>query len=146
MVRSRSSTPKATSALLELTADQGQDKEPPKPGRMTFDHDGNLYVVERANCQIFVFDKDRKFKFKFGGIGDKRGEFKLLQDVAVDRQGRIYATDSRWSADPGIRQKGRLTSTASANATKGRRACPFPLECLLTATTRCGWSTRPSIA
>ncbi|MHB9035825.1 MAG: NHL repeat-containing protein [Armatimonadota bacterium] len=79
---------------LDLPADEGHDNETPKPGRMTFDRDGNLYIVDRANSRIFVFDKERKFKFKFGRIGDKRGEFKLLQDVAVDKQGRIYATDA----------------------------------------------------
>lgn len=79
---------------LDLPADNDPSKETPKPGRMTIDRDGNLYVVDRANCQIFVFDKDRKFSYKFGVIGDKRGQFKLLQDVAVDRQGRIYAADA----------------------------------------------------
>jgi tripartite motif-containing protein 71 len=81
-------------STLDLPAEQASDKEPPKAGRMTFDRDGNLYIVDRANCRIFVFDKDRKFRFSFGGIGEKRGQFKLLQDVAVDRQGRIYAADA----------------------------------------------------
>lgn len=81
-------------STLELPAEQNSGKDVPKPGRMTFDRDGNLYMVDRANCQVFVFDKDRKFKFKFGEIGNKRGQFKLLQDVAVDRQGRIYTADA----------------------------------------------------
>jgi len=68
--------------------------EAPKPGRMTFDRDGSLYVVDRANSEVLVFDKERRLKLRFGGIGDKRGEFRLLQDVAVDRQGRIYAADA----------------------------------------------------
>ena len=85
---------RADISTLELPSDEKQGREAPKPGRMTFDRDGNLCVVDRANCQVIVFDKDRKFKFRFGGIGDKRGEFKLLQDVAVDRQGRFYTADS----------------------------------------------------
>ena len=83
---------KGEASTLELPAEEV--KQPPKPGRMTFDRDGNLYVVDRANCRIYVFDKERKLKLKLGGMGDKRGEFKMLQDVAVDRQGRIYALDS----------------------------------------------------
>ena len=83
---------KGEMTALELPAEQAQ--ESPKPGRMTLDQDGNLYVVERTNCRVYVFDKGKKLKFKLGGIGDKRGEFKMLQDVAVDRQGRIYALDS----------------------------------------------------
>ncbi|HUV04162.1 MAG TPA: 6-bladed beta-propeller [Armatimonadota bacterium] len=82
--------PKGEVSTLELPTGEG----PAKPGRMTFDRDGNLYVVERTACRIYVFDKERKLKFKLGGKGDKRGEFKVLQDVAVDRQGRIYALDS----------------------------------------------------
>lgn len=79
---------------VELPADKDYGKETPKPGRMAMDRDGNLCVVDRANSQILVFDKDRKFKLKFGGVGEKRGEFKLIQDVATDRQGRIYVSDS----------------------------------------------------
>ena len=77
---------------LQLEAAEGDDT--PKPGRMTFDRDGNLYVVDQANCRLYVFDKERKLKIKLGGRGEKRGEFKMLQDVAVDRQGRIYALDA----------------------------------------------------
>lgn len=65
-----------------------------RPGRMTCDRDGNLYVVERESCRIFVFGIDRNLKFQFGGIGEKRGQFKMLQDIATDRQGRIYALDA----------------------------------------------------
>lgn len=79
-------------STLEFPSQEGEDA--PKPGRMTFDRDGNLYVVDRANNRIYVFDKEKKLKFKLGGIGDKRGQFKMLQDVAVDRQGRIYGLDS----------------------------------------------------
>lgn len=79
---------------VEIPADDSAGGDPPKPGRMTFDQDGNLYIVDRANCRILVFDKQRKFKRRFGAVGDKRGEFKLPQDVAVDRQGRIYVTDA----------------------------------------------------
>lgn len=83
---------KGNTGTIDLPSDE--DQKPPKPGRMTFDREGNLYVVDRVNCQVYVFDKKRKFKFKFGGIGEKRGEFKMLQDVAVDYQGRIYTLDS----------------------------------------------------
>lgn len=79
-------------ATFEIPAGEGD--QPPKPGRMVFDRDGNLYVVDRANSRICVFDKDRKMKLTVGGKGDKKGQFRQLHDVAVDRQGRIYALDS----------------------------------------------------
>jgi tripartite motif-containing protein 71 len=77
---------------LDLPPIEGKD--PPKPGRMTFDQDGNLYVVDRTNNQILAFDKERKLKFRIAALPSDRFEFKLLQDVAVDRQGRIYALDA----------------------------------------------------
>ena len=83
---------KGEKSTLELPADEG--KPAPKPGRMTVDRDNNLYIIDRANNRIYIFDKDRKLKQKIGGTGSKRGEFKTLQDIAVDRQGRIYALDS----------------------------------------------------
>lgn len=63
----------------------------PQPGRMDFDRDGNLYLVDEANCRICVFDKDGNLKLRVGGKGFKRGEFEKLRDVAVDETGRIYA-------------------------------------------------------
>ena len=79
-------------SLLEIPS--AENEEAPKPGRMVFDRDGNLYVVERANGRIFIFDKNLKFKLKFGSVGNDRGQFKMLEDVAVDLQGRIFALDS----------------------------------------------------
>lgn len=72
----------------------GEDKVTPKPGRMTFDKDGNLYVVDQATNCILVMNKDLKLDHRIGSYGKKRGQFKSLQDVAVDRQGRVYALDS----------------------------------------------------
>lgn len=77
---------------INLEAPEGDKKA--RPGRMAFDRDGNLYVVDRENSRLYVLDKDRKLKMRIGGKGSKRGEFRQLQDVAVDRQGRIYALDA----------------------------------------------------
>lgn len=79
-------------ATLQIPAQTGL--LPPKPGRMSFDQDGNLYVLDRSNGQICVFDKNRQFRLRFGAMGSKRGEFRMPQDVAVDRLGRIHVLDS----------------------------------------------------
>ncbi|MHB9126336.1 MAG: 6-bladed beta-propeller, partial [Armatimonadota bacterium] len=52
------------------------------------DRDGNLYVVDTRNNRVVVFNSDRTVKF----IIEK--DFRSLQDVAVDRQGRIYTLDA----------------------------------------------------
>ncbi len=84
--------PGGRTSSIELPRPEGD--APPSPGRMAFDREGNLYVVDRANCRLYVLDRDRKLKLRLGGEGSRRGEFRRLQDVAVDRQGRIYALDS----------------------------------------------------
>lgn len=73
---------------------ESNGEEKPLLGRIKLDRTGNLYVIDKANGHIYVFDKKADLKFKVGIKGDKRGEFNSLEDVAVDRQGRIYALDS----------------------------------------------------
>lgn len=90
---------------LDLPCDEGD--QPPKPGRMAFDRNGSLYVIDTANSRICIFDKDRKPLFKFGRKGNKRGEFTAVQDVAVDRQGRIYITDLEGSPVQVFDKKGK---------------------------------------
>lgn len=97
--------PKGEVSKFDLPAVEGGDA--PKPGRMTFDRDGNLYVVDRANCRVLIFDKDHKLKQSIGGKGDKRGQFKSLEDVAVDRQGRVYALDSEGTPVQVFDKKGK---------------------------------------
>ncbi len=82
-----------TMTTLALPA-AGEKGLPPKPGRLATDRDDNLYVVDRANGRVCVFDRAQKFKYAVGSLGDKEGQFKELQDIAVDRQGRLYALDA----------------------------------------------------
>jgi DNA-binding beta-propeller fold protein YncE len=84
----------AKGEVTKLDIPKADGEETPKPGKMSFDDDDNLYVVDRANDKICVFGGDRKLKSKIGGRGDKRGLFKTLQDMAVDRSGRVYALDA----------------------------------------------------
>jgi DNA-binding beta-propeller fold protein YncE len=72
----------------------GEKGNAPKPGRLATDRDDNLYVVDRANGRVCVFDKAQKFKFSVGSLGDREGQFKTLQDIAIDRAGRLFALDA----------------------------------------------------
>lgn len=66
------------------------------PVALSFDRDGNLYVVDQQypRHQVLVFDKEGNLKLKFGyfGIGD--GMFSYPTDVLVDDGGNIYVADS----------------------------------------------------
>jgi len=108
---------------LEIPAPEG--KEPPKPGRMSFDQDGNLYVVDRANNEILVFDKQRKIKIRIAAQESDRYKFKLLQDVAVDRQGRIYALDSMGAPVQVFDRNGKYMYRFGFNG-EGERDLAFP--------------------
>jgi sugar lactone lactonase YvrE len=53
------------------------------------------YVSDIGNHFIRVYDKrDGKLLFKFGGLGEKEGEFNKPSSLAVDTEGNVYVTDS----------------------------------------------------
>jgi tripartite motif-containing protein 71 len=76
--------------LGEPGSEDGQFNE---PFGMTFDSDGNLYVVDRRNWRVQKFDATGEFVMSFGSRGDKNGEFINPRDVTVDAEGNIYVTD-----------------------------------------------------
>lgn len=62
---------------------------PISPGNMAIDSADYLYMVDRANQRIIVFNSNLQFKRQ---ILVKRG--RGLKDVKVDKQGRIYVLNS----------------------------------------------------
>ena len=65
------------------------------PGRLCFDSEGNLYVVDRERAEILVYNAAGDFQFRFGGRGEGSGKFRLISGVAVDSIGQIYVADSK---------------------------------------------------
>ena len=55
------------------------------PGRMAIDSDGNIYITDRANNRILIFNSNLKFNKEV--IKDSKIRF---NDIKVDRQGYIY--------------------------------------------------------
>lgn len=55
------------------------------PGRMTIDPEGNIYITDRANNRILVFNSNLKFNKEV--IKESKIRF---NDIKVDRQGYIY--------------------------------------------------------
>ncbi len=96
---------KGESSAFEIP--KGDAKETPKPGRLVLDRDGNLYVVDRANERLCVFDAKKALKFCITGTDAKHG-FKGLQDAMVDRQGRIYTLDKSGMPVQVFDKKGKL--------------------------------------
>jgi DNA-binding beta-propeller fold protein YncE len=73
-----------------------------EPRGMSSDHDGNIYVAEMVNHRVQVLRNDGSFlrawgKGGTGGydqVGSGYGEFRLPYQTAVDRQGRVWVTDT----------------------------------------------------
>lgn len=61
--------------------------------RVAEDGLGNLYALGGFNEAIFKYNPKGKFTNQFGSSGDEAGQFRALLDLAVDGQGRVYASD-----------------------------------------------------
>jgi len=62
---------------------------------ITRDSKGNYLVVDKLKCAVMVFDKDFKFLTQFGYRGLKPGNLIAPDDIAIDKNDRIYVTQSR---------------------------------------------------
>lgn len=67
-----------------------------RPNAVAFDSRGNIFVSDGyGNQRVVEFTPEGKFVRIFGGRkGNGDGEMAMVHGVAVDAQGRVYATDS----------------------------------------------------
>lgn len=62
--------------------------------RIAVDGEGNVYLLGNfSNGVVFKFGPTGKYVNKFGSMGDKPGQFRAADAIAVDGQGRIYVSD-----------------------------------------------------
>jgi DNA-directed RNA polymerase subunit RPC12/RpoP len=54
---------------------------------------GNIYVLGSFNDAVFKYSPEGRFLNTFGGDGDGPGQFRAVQAIAVDGQGRVYVSD-----------------------------------------------------
>lgn len=65
------------------------------PTMMTFDNSRRiLYVVDRDNARVQMFEPDRTFIDKWGTPGTGNGEFDGLTSIAIGAGGNVYVTDT----------------------------------------------------
>jgi len=62
---------------------------------ITRDSKGNYLVVDKLKCAVMVFDKDFKFLTQFGYRGLKPDNLIAPDDITIDKNDRIYVTQSR---------------------------------------------------
>lgn len=61
--------------------------------RVAVDGLGNIYAAGRFNNAIFKFGPNGKYITRFGGKGDGPGQFRALDAIAADGQGRVFVGD-----------------------------------------------------
>ena len=64
------------------------------PFLITTDRDGDLYTVDVINTRVQVLNPEGLFVFNIGGWGVEKGEFFRPKGVAVDKNKRVYVSDS----------------------------------------------------
>jgi DNA-binding beta-propeller fold protein YncE len=55
--------------------------------------ENKLYVIDRDNNRVQVFNKNGTFLFKWGSTGKGDGEFNLAYGIDVDKQGNVWVAD-----------------------------------------------------
>ena len=70
-----------------------------EPGKFHHPHDaalgpdGNLYVADRYNHRVQVFDQEGNFIRQFGNYGSGNGEFNELTGIHVTPDGKVYVSE-----------------------------------------------------
>ena len=65
-----------------------------RPADIAFGPNDELYVADGyGNSRVVKYDADGNFVRTWGTPGSAPGEFNLVHSVAVDSQGRVYASD-----------------------------------------------------
>lgn len=79
--------------LLVFGAEENGGSKLVKPTNLTIDSEGNSYVVDTVQCQVFVWDKDGNFVRTIGTPGDIVGQFARPKGIALD-DGLLYIIDA----------------------------------------------------
>jgi DNA-binding beta-propeller fold protein YncE len=65
-----------------------------RPTNLAFAPNGDFFVSDGyVNSRVVHFNKDGEYVGQWGQKGTGDGEFNLVHDVALDRQGRVYVAD-----------------------------------------------------
>ncbi|HET7485276.1 MAG TPA: 6-bladed beta-propeller [Solirubrobacterales bacterium] len=63
------------------------------PSDLTFDSEGNLWVVDSINDRIQVFSAEGTYLGKFGTPGANEGQFDTPKGIAIDGEGNVWIAD-----------------------------------------------------
>ena len=63
------------------------------PTGLAVNNKGQLFVVDRYNCKVFVYSEDGEFQYSFGSRGSDLGEFKDPTCICIGQDGLVYVSD-----------------------------------------------------
>jgi len=66
-----------------------------RPHTMFFDPEGNLYVPDRGNFAVHVYDREGAFLLRIGSQGSGPGEIVSLADAFLNEAGEVVVIDNR---------------------------------------------------
>lgn len=92
---------------------QDQPGQLNSPVALAVDSAGNLYVLDRDNARVQVFDRDGNVLNRWGVLGGQPGQFATPAAIALDPQDYVYV------ADTANNRVQKFTSTGTLNAVWG---------------------------
>ena len=98
-----------TGALIKTVGTRGgENGQFNLPLQISSSIDGSVYVVDKGNFRIQVFDADGNYKFSFGTLGRYPGQFFSPKGVSTDTDGNIYVVDTAFGNVQIFNNKGEL--------------------------------------
>lgn len=71
-----------------------QTRSPELDISLAVDGVGNIYALGSFTSAVFRFDSQGRFTNRFGSRGNDPGQFRSVQGIAVDGQGRVYVSQA----------------------------------------------------
>lgn len=87
-----------------------------EPRALAVASNGELFVADTGGHRVVRLDSNGKFLGAFGRAGRGGGEFERLEDIALDRSGRIYTLDSSFARVQVFLRDGTLLRTMGQNS------------------------------
>lgn len=96
-------------ALLQTIGTRGEgDGQFNLPVAIDVGLDGTIYVLDKMNFRVEIFNPDGSFKAKFGSLGRYPGQLASGRGIAVDKDNNIYVVDTAFGNFQIFNQSGQL--------------------------------------
>ena len=91
----------------EFVKEFGSDEQE-NPIGLAVNNKGQLFVVDRYICKVFVYSEDGEFQYSFGSSGSDPGEFDDPIGIFVGQDGLVYVSDYAKNSVLSFQQDGQF--------------------------------------